>query len=141
MKRFIILGIAAIGLTLALPAYAQMPHSGGGMATPVGPGSGGGGGYSGGGGGGSADTPVDKLPAYARSCFCVASVSGTKMDYVPSTFVSYDKAVADGKTINSTPAPTVAEAARAQREAAANAEKSKFTVVQNDYGYPIVVPR
>jgi hypothetical protein len=141
MKRFIILGIAAAALMLALPAYAQTPRpSAGGMTSPLSTtGGGGGGGY--GSGGGGADTNVNKLPSYPRACLSMAAVSGTRAEYVPSTFVAYDKAVADGHTVDDTPAPTVADAARAQRAAAATSEKSKFTVVQNYYGYPIAIPR
>lgn len=139
MKRLIGLGIAA--LVLAFPASAQMTHaSGGGMASPLTANGGGGGGYGGGGGGG-ADTSVNKLPSYPRACLAMAAVSGSRAEYVPSTFVAYDKALADEQQVDDTPAPTVAEAARAQRAAAATSEKSKFRVVQNYYGYPIAVPR
>ena len=140
MKRLIILGIAAVALMLALPTYAQTPRpSAGGMTNPLTTTGGGGGGY--GGGGGAPDASVNKLPSYPRACLNMAAVSGTRAEYVPSTFVAYDKAVADGQTIDDTPAPTVADAARAQRASAATSERSKFTVVQNYYGYPIAIPR
>jgi len=140
MKRLIGIGIAA--LALALPAGAQTMHaSGGGMASPLTATGGGGGGSGYGSGGGSGDTSVNKLPSYPRACLAMAAVSGTRAEYVPSTFVAYDKAVADGETVDDTPAPTVADAARAQRAALATTEKSKFKVVQNYYGYPIAIPR
>ena len=138
MKR--VLGLAIAVAALALPAHAQAskgapPAS---AASPItsnnGSGGGGSSGFSGGGSVGGSH-----LSAYPRRQFGVASVSGTQQDYVPSTFVAYDQALAEGRDILSNPPKTVVEAAHAQ--VAAPAGKAKFAFVQNANGDAVIVVR
>jgi hypothetical protein len=68
----------------------------------------------------------------------MTSASGAQ-DYVPSTFLPFDKAVVAGQTLIETPAPTVADAARQQTSA--HMEKAKIALVQDDYGRAIIVRR
>jgi hypothetical protein len=134
-----ILGLAILAAGLSAPAYAQTARSGGaGSSAGVGQTNGGGGSFGGGfGGGGGGISSVNKLPSYPVVYPKMVGVSGSSSDYVPSTFVPYEKALTEGKTVLDTPAPTVAEAAREQ--ASAHAEKAKFALVQDEYGNPIIV--
>lgn len=137
MKRF--LGLAILAAGLAVPAHAQMSHSvsAGGAANTL-TSNGGGGGYGGGGLGGGSSSG-NKLTNCPRAQFSVAAVSGTQQDYVPSTFVSYDKAVAEGRNILAAPPKSIVEAAHEQAEA--HAEKAKLALVQDYNGNAVVVLR
>lgn len=138
MKRFLSLTILAAGL--AIPAHAQTPHgvSAGGGANPLTFSGGGGGGYGGGGVGGGSSSG-SRLPSCPRAQFSVSAVSGTQQDYVPSTFVSYDKALAEGRDVLAAPPKTVAEVAHEQ--AIGRAEKAKLALVQDSRGNAIIVVR
>lgn len=131
-KRF--LGLAILAAGLAVPAHAQVSRgfaAGNPTSSPSFSGGGGfGGGYSAGG---------IKLPSYPVACLGVTSVSGSQQDYVPSTFVAYDKALAEGRAILSAPPKSVAEAAREQ--GSSRTEKAKLALVQDDYGNAVIVPR
>lgn len=132
MKRLIALAVLAVGV--AVPTHAQTIHAaagGGSSSVPAAGGGVGGGGFSGGFGGVAVHNP--------SAHFSVTSVSGSPQEFVPSTFVSYDKAVAEGQNVLDTPEPTVAEAARKQGDT--HAEKAKLALVQNYYGKAIIVPR
>jgi hypothetical protein len=137
IKRF--LGLAILGMGLAVPAHAQVSHgfAAGGAASPLNLNNAGGGGFGSGLGGNSMGR--GKLTDYPKARFGVASVSGTQHDYVPSTFVSYDKALAEGRAVLATPPQSPAEAARQQ--VTAHTEKAKLALVQDDYGNAVIVPR
>ncbi|HXW63242.1 MAG TPA: hypothetical protein VEJ45_11620 [Candidatus Acidoferrales bacterium] len=134
-----LIGLAVLALGLVLPTHAQAMRSASGVANPTsaGSGSGGGGGLGGGFGGGS--TIGGRLTYYPLAHFSVTSVSGTQQDYVPSTFVSYDQAVATGQNELDTPPLTVAAAARQQ--ASTHPGKAKIAVMQDDRGKVIIVSR
>jgi len=134
MKRMIALAVLAVGL--AVPIHAQTGHLvAGGGASSVSASGGGGWGSGGFGGGSTASRPLN----YPLTHFNVASVSGSQQEYVPSVFVSYDKAIATGQTVLDTPPMTVAEASRQLGNV--RAEKAKVALVQDDYGRVIIVPR
>ena len=69
--------------------------------------------------------------------FNTATVSGSQTDYVPSVFVSYDRAIARGQDALDTPPPTVAEAARQLGNS--HPEKARLALVQDIHGKAIVV--
>jgi hypothetical protein len=132
MKRLI--GLAILAVAVAVPAHAQSTHPAAGGTTFTTNGSAG----SLGGGGGFGGSGGSKLASVPPAHFNVTSASGSQ-SYEPSTFLSYDQAVAAGKTVLDTPPPTVAEAARQQ--ASAHTEKAKVALVQDDYGRAIIVRR
>lgn len=138
MKRFFGLAILAAGL--AIPAHAQTLHgyAAGGAASSA-TSSSGGGGYGGGGFGGGLSGGGTKLASYPVAHFGVASVSGSQQDYVPSTFVAYDKALAEGRDILANPPKSVVEAAHEQ--VGTQTEKARLALVQDDHGNAIVVSR
>jgi hypothetical protein len=133
MKR--LLGLAVLTVGLAVPAHAQAPRAMAVGMTPSPTTSGGGGGGFGGGsscGGG-------KLTSYPVARFNVTSVSGSQQDYIPSTFVSYDEAVAAGRAILNAPPKSLDEVAR---ETSTNRrETAKLALVQDANGNAIIQPR
>jgi hypothetical protein len=134
-----LIGLAVLALGLVVPTHAQaMRSAASGTANPTssGSGSGGGGGLGGGFSGGSIG---GRLTYYPLARFSVTTVSGTQQDYVPSTFVSYDQAVATGQNELDMPPLTVAAAARQQ--ANTHPEKAKIAVMQDDRGKVIIVSR
>jgi len=137
MKRLLGLGILAAGL--AVPAHAQAFHGGasaGGTSNSL-PINGGAGGFGGGFGGGLSGG--NRLSAYPLANFNVAAVSGIQAEYIPSTFVSYDQAVAEGREILTTPPKTLVQAAHDQANAHPN--KAKFALVQDRNGNAVIVTR
>jgi len=125
MKKILFLAVLVIGCSV--PAFAQ--HGGG----SAGPGSNGGGGYGGGFGGGSL-SGGGTLPSCPPTQFAVVAVSGSNAEWEPSTFVSFEKAVAFGKQMIVIESRTVAEAARENN--AARREKARMAVVQDGNSYP-----
>jgi hypothetical protein len=132
MKHLVAMAVLTLGLVV--PTHAQAVHAaaGGGATSPTANGTGWG---SGGLGGGFA--PGNRLASYPLTLFSVTSVSGSQQEYVPSIFVSYDRAIAEGQSELDTPPRTVAEAARQQ--ARAHAEKAKVALVQNEDGKAVIV--
>lgn len=133
------LGMAIVAACIALPAHAQTPGrptAVGASATSTvgggGVGSGASSSYSAGGGG-------MRLPNYPRTQFGVASVSGSLQDFTPSTFLAYDKALAEGRDILANPPKTIAEVAH-DLPAASN-QKAKIAVIQDANGDPVIVAR
>ena len=63
-------------------------------------------------------------------------VSGTDATYLPSTFLSFDHAVAAGKTELQEDSKTIAEAAAESRRAA---KMATFTIVQDSRGNPVIL--
>jgi len=138
MKR--LLGLAILAAGLAIPAHAQGFHGGAsaGSSSNGLPTNGGGGGFGGGFGGGLSSAG-NRLPAYPLANFNLAAVSGTQAEYVPSTFVSYDQAVAEGREILATPPKTLVQAAREQ--ASTRTDKARFALVQDRNGNAVIVTR
>ncbi|HXX70763.1 MAG TPA: hypothetical protein VEI55_00610 [Candidatus Acidoferrum sp.] len=130
MKRLMALGVLTVGLTL--PTHAQTAHTAAGGAANL-PTSNGSGGWGGGGGSTAGSRPV----SHPRAQFNTTSVSGSQNEYVPSVFVSYDRAIATGQNALDTPPPTVAEAARQQSNT--HPEKAKLALVQDIHGRAMVI--
>jgi len=66
-------------------------------------------------------------------------VSGSLQDFTPSTFLAYDKALAEGREILANPPKTIAEAARSQE--GGSAQKARIAVIQDANGDPVIVAR
>ena len=125
MKKLI--GGVALGLLSSLPAHAQGKGGAfGSSPSPISQGGGGAGSSGAGGGGGS------RLPGIPPTTFAVSAVSGGDPSFAPSTFLSFDQAVAEGKAINAASQKSLGQIA-AENSTAPKA-KSKFTFVQNTDG-------
>lgn len=133
MKKAI--GIAAFILFFAIPAHAQR---GGGnpSAQPASNGGGGGGGGFGGGGFGGG-TAGSMLPASAPAHFKMSAVSGSDASFIPSGYLPFESAVAEGQALLDAEKKTPAEAAAAS--SILPKPHAKVTVVQAANGDPIVI--
>ncbi len=130
-----LLGVAAFVLLLSIPAHAQT-RGAGQTTTPTSSFNGGGGGTGGGSIGG---TNGARIPAYPRATFDMSEVSGGDPSFAPSTFRSFDQAVAEGKAI-------LAEDQKSLGQIAAeNSTKpkatTKFTFVQDANGNVVPAAR
>ncbi len=132
MKKAI--GIAAFVLFFAIPAHAQR----GGASTSAQVSNGGGGGGGGFGGGGlSGGTTSNLLPTYAPAHFKMSAVSGSDASFIPSGYLPFESAVAEGQAILDAEKKTPAEAAAAA--SIVPKPHAKVTVVQGANGDPIVI--
>lgn len=124
-----LVGFAVLALGFAMPAYAQgHAAGGGGTSLPV---------YGGGAGtGGSGLGGGTMLPHYSRARFQVTAVSGSEIDYTPSTFVSYNSAVTKGNVALASIPETLGQAAQLNRETPR--VKAKFSLVQDNHGNAII---
>lgn len=127
MKRAI--GVAAFILFFAIPAHAQA-----GSSASARPTQGGGGGLGGGFGGGGTGAP---LPVYPRAQNKMSAVSGTDASFIPSGYLPFDRAVAEGQAILDAEKKTPAEAAAAS--SIVPKPHAKVAVVQGANGDPIVI--
>ena len=125
MKRAI--GVAAFILFFAIPAHAQAGSSS--SARPTQSGGGGGGGFGGGGTG--------PLPARPPAHFKMSAVNGSDATFIPSGYLPFDRAVAEGQAILDSEKKTPAEAAAAT--SIVPKPHSKVAVVQDADGDPIVI--
>jgi hypothetical protein len=128
MKK--ILGAAALVLLFSVPALAQ-------YKPPSGPVT-----YSGGGGGGGAlsgGSTGSRLPNYAPAQFATAAASGSDSTFAPSTFLTFDQAVAEGKAEALAVHKSLAEVA-AENNARAKA-KAKYAFVQDTSGRVVTTPQ
>jgi hypothetical protein len=138
MKRF--LGLVVLILGLSVPAHAQSRGAGvvasgssGGVV------SGGVGGYGGGavgGGGLTGPTSFPTLPYIAPAKLPSSAVSGTSTDFVPSTFLPYDKAIAAGQEVLDARHRSVAEAAA--ENSRARKLKAKAVILENAAGDAVI---
>lgn len=127
MKK--LLGVGVFVFMFSIPAHAQA--KGGGVSVGGGgnaPTTSGGAGMGGGGIGGNSS----RLPAYPRATFDVSAVSGSDTSFAPSTFLSFEQAVAEGKAITEANHKSVAEIAA--ENSATQKAKAKFTFVQDANG-------
>jgi hypothetical protein len=69
------------------------------------------------------------LPIYANHSFDVSYVSGSDYDFNPSTFLSYDQAVNDGKAVLGAHVKTLAEMAKESRNS--DRAKAKINIVED----------
>jgi hypothetical protein len=129
MKKLI--GIATFVLLFSIPAHAQ--SRGGGIGSAASANAAGGGGAGGGtGGGGIGGNGGARLQSYPRASFEANTVSGGDPSFAPSTFLSFDQAVAEGKAIIAADQKSLAQTA-AENSATPKA-KAKVTFVQDAEG-------
>jgi hypothetical protein len=124
----------AVVLVLVFAVAAQAGHGANAhfTASPSTYAQGGGAGMGGGGTGGSG-TILHVPPAH----FAMQAVSGSASDYVPSTFVSYDSALAEGKASLDAHGEPLGRSA--QRENSKPAEKSAdLQIVQKQNGGTVI---
>ena len=133
MKKAI--GIAAFILFFALPAHAQ--RGGASSSAQVSNGGGGGGGGFGGGGLGSGGGTGSRLPAHPPAQFKMSAVSGSDSSFIPSGYLPFESAVAEGQAILDAEKKTPAEAAAAS--SIVPKPHAKVAVVQGANGDPIVI--
>jgi hypothetical protein len=126
MKRAI--GVAAFILFFAIPAHAQKDGSPAGGSSSA-QATSGGGGF----GGGGASRPT----AYPRAHFKMSEVSGSDASFIPSGYLPFDRAVAEGQAILDAEKRTPAEAAAAT--SIVPKPHAKVSVVQDANGDPIVI--
>ena len=127
MKRAI--GVAAFILFFAIQAHAQAGSSS--TARPTQNGGGGGGGGFGGGGG------TGPLPTRPPAHFKMSAVTGSEASFIPSGYLPFDRAVAEGQAILDAEKRTPAEAAAAT--SIVPKPHAKVAVVQDANGDPIVI--
>ncbi len=126
MKRF--LGLAVLALGFALPAHAQLSGGSVGSGTSLS-----------GSGGLNGAVSCHTLPSYPPANLAMIVISGTANSFIPSGFVSYEQAVAEGRAALSAKARSLAEAA----EENSNSQKAraKFALVQDAKGEAVIVSR
>jgi hypothetical protein len=127
MKKLI--GVGALVLLFLLPAHAQNRAGGGGSAPSTNSNGGGGGTGGGGNGGGTSGT---RLPGYPRASLDLSAVSGGDPSFAPSTFLSFDQAVSEGKAIMAADQKSVAQTA--VENSSTPKVKAKFSWVQDANG-------
>ncbi len=132
MKKAI--GIVAFIMFFAIPAHAQR----GGASPSAAPSTGGGGGAGGLGGGGlGGGSSTNLLPAHPPAQFKMIAVSGSDATFIPSGYLPFDSAVAEGQAILDAEKKTPAEAAAAS--SIVPKPHAKVAVVQGANGDPIVI--
>jgi hypothetical protein len=132
MKK--VLGIAAFALIFSVPAHGQMSRGGGGAGSV--PGASANGSASSGGYSLSGSTVGPGLSSYPRARLDTTAVSGGDPSYAPSTFMSFEQAVAEGNAENAA-RKTLAQVA-AENISAPKA-KAKFAFVQDANGRVVPV--
>ncbi len=133
MKKLI--GIAAFVLLFSIPAHGQtMKSSPVGSSASTNVNSGGGGGY----GGSLSGSTGGRLPIYPAAHLGMTAVNGGDPSYAPSTFLTFEQAVAVGKAVNARP-KSVAEVA-AENNSAPKA-RAKFAFEQDGHGNVIPAPQ
>jgi hypothetical protein len=133
MKRLLGLAILILGLALSAGAQSSGRAFSGGPGVTSG-GASGGGGVSG--GGGSSGVSFTTLPSRPPATFASAAISGTDADFVPSTFLPFESAVAAGQAILDAEHASVAQAAEANSRA--RKAKAKVSVVEDATGNAVI---
>jgi hypothetical protein len=133
MKMF--LGVSAFVLLFSVPAHAQIRGTGQ-SASPMSRFNGGGGGTGGGSIGG---TNAARIPNYQRATFDMSEVSGGDPSFAPSTFRSFEQAVAEGKAILAEDQKSLGQIA-AENNTKQKAT-AKFAFVQDANGNAVLTAR
>jgi hypothetical protein len=131
----IFLGVTVFVLLFSIPARAQMKGTGQSTA-PTSSYNGGGGGTGGGSVGGAT---VARIPSYPRATFDMSEVSGGDPSFAPSTFRSFDQAVAEGRAILAEDRKSLGQIA-AENSSSPKAA-TKFTFVQDASGNVVLAAR
>jgi hypothetical protein len=139
MKK--LLGVAAFVLLFSIPAHAQAKGgaSAGMSATNSGANAGVSGGGTSSGGGIGGGNGSGRLPTYPRASFDVVAVSGGDPSFAPSTFLSFDQAVAEGKAMAAANEKSLGQIAT-ENSAVAKA-KAKLAFVQDANGDVVLAAR
>jgi len=114
-----LLGLAVLVFFFTLPAHAQ---SGGSIA-----------------GGSLFGSSFHTLPSYPPARLISTGISGTDEDFVPSAFVAYEQAIAEGRAAITAEAKTVAKAASENKSAPK--PRAKFAMVQDGEGNVMILSR
>jgi hypothetical protein len=112
----IALGLTMLGLLAAVPVHAQSISMGGGSLTPP---------------------SFHILPWTPPADQRAVEVSGSAATYVPSTFLTFDRAVAAGKANLKAQAKTVAQVAAESRKGAKNSA-AKIQFAQDGRGRAVL---
>ena len=115
MKR--ILGVAVLILSFAGPAHAQLFGNSLGRGT-------------------LGHVTFHTLPSTPPAHFDVRAVSGGA-DFVPSSYASYEQALAEGRAALAEQAKTLAEIARENNSVPK--ARARLVLVQDDYGRAVLV--
>jgi len=115
----LLLGLAAFVAMSSVPAYAQRATSG-----------------SGGAAGGSLGGNAGRLPTYSPHDFQAIYLTGGDDSFTPSTFQSYDQALAEGRAALALKPKTVVEIAQESRNS--SRPKAKITISQDAVGRAII---
>jgi hypothetical protein len=115
MKRIVVLGVLILGCSVSARAQAFGGSIGGGSLN-----------------GPSFPTLVSTPPAH----FAVSRVRGTDADFIPSSFRSFDQAVAEGKTALAAQARTLAQIA--EENSRTQKSKARLAIVQDASGNVIL---
>jgi hypothetical protein len=128
MKR--ILGIAAFVLVFSAPTHGQaFKGTGGAAPTATSTGAGTGGSLSG--------TSGARLPKYPAANFSATAVSGGDPSYSPSTFLTFEQAIAEGKAVEAANQKSLAQIAAENSNTPKT--KAKFAFVQDAQGKVVPV--
>jgi hypothetical protein len=133
MKRLLGLAILTLGLALSANAQSGGRSFGGGTAGPSNGTNGGGGG---GGGAISGGVGFSTLPGHPAASFAATSISGTDAEFVPSTFLPFESAVAAGKAALDAEHASVAQVAEANSRAPK--AKAKFALIEDATGNAVI---
>lgn len=125
-----IISAAVLILAFSIPAQAQTHLQAAGGGANINRATGGGGGATGGGTGGGSVSFHTPLYIPTRE-FSMTAASGSS-DYVPSTYVAYDKAVTAGQAAITAKPQTVVEAAATNKQT--KAPDSEYVIVQDKLG-------
>lgn len=121
-----ILALVALVFVFSVPAHAQ---AAGAIATNTRLTGGGG---SSGSSGSSGSVSIRTISHIPSAQFQVAGASGSAGEYVPSAYLSFDKAVELGQTILTTRPQTVVEAAKTNK--GAKAPSTEYVITQDIHG-------
>jgi len=128
MKKILALAVFVIGFSAS--AHAQAMSLNGGAASNNGGGAAMGGGLS---------KPIfPSMPINPPTHFNVSATSGTDADFEPSSFLTFEEAVAAGRAAQTKP-QTIVEAAAENKST--DRPKAKFELVQDDNGKAVITRR
>jgi hypothetical protein len=131
-----IVGVAVLVLGFAVSAQAQGVRAAGAAVPPITSISGGGSAGYGGGGFSVGPSSFRTLSHFPPTRFAVKTVDGSSSDYVPSTFVPYEVAVAEGRAVLAARPVSLGQFARQNQ--ATITPKAKVELVQDHHGYPVI---
>lgn len=131
-----IAGVAVLVLGFAVSAQAQSVRAAGAASSPITSNSGGGSAGYGGGGFSIGPSNFRTLPHFPPAHFTMKAVQGSSGDYVPSTFVPYAKALAEGRAMLAARPVSLGQFARENQPAAT--AKATIEMVQDHHGYPVI---